>query len=147
MAVPANIEVFNQVAARTFVRLYEAFPSPIDLDPMLIGMDVILEEKYEPDSAQHSFLVSSASDTIKYLIDEGFIRLTRGYQDLGFRGVKGAVLTSKGFALLQNAPESIDSSVDRRSYFERLKAATASGVKAITSDAVGALVARLLSGG
>jgi len=147
MAVSPNIEVFNQVAARTFVRLYEAFPSPIDLDPGLIGMDVVLEEKYAPDSAHHNSLVGSTSDTIQYLIDESFIRLTGGAQDLSFRGFQGAVLTSKGFSLLQLTPESVDTSVDRRSYFERLKTATATGTKVVATEAIGALIARLLAAG
>lgn len=57
------------------------------------------------------------------------------------------VLTSKGFSLLQKTPEAVDSTVDRRSYFERLKSATISGAKAVAAESIGAVVARLLGAG
>ena len=147
MSTPPNIEVFNQVAAHTFVRLYEAFPSPVDLDPVVIGIGVVLKEQYEPESAHHKTLVNSTSDAIQYLIDESFIRLAGGAGDLGFRGFQSVVLTSKGFSLLQKTPESVDPTIDRRSYFDRLKSATASGVKTAAPEAIGAIIARLLGAG
>ena len=144
MTVPANIEVFNQVAAHSFVRLYHAFPTPVDLDPGIIVMDVALDEKYAADSPHHEALTASAADTIQYLIDEKFIRLTGGASDLSFRGFQGAVLTGKGFALLQKTPDAVDAAVDRRSYLERIKSTIASGAKGAAPEALGAIIARLL---
>lgn len=147
MTAPPNIEVFNQVAARTFVMLYEAFPAPRNLEPALIGLDVVLSEKYPPDGTHHEALVSSVWSAIQYLIDESYIRLDPNSRDLSVAGYAGAVLTSKGFALLQKTPESVDPNVDRRSFFDRLKDVTTSGVKASAPEAVGAIIARLLGAG
>ena len=147
MSTPPNIEVFNQVAARVLVRLYEAFPTPINVDPLLVGMDVILEEKYETDSPHHDHLVTAADATVQFLIDEDFIRLVGGPTYLEVRGFQNVVLTTKGFALLQKTPDSIDNTVDRRSYFERLKSVTASGAKVIATEAIGPLIARILGAG
>ena len=144
MTTPANIEVFNQVAAKTFVRLYETFPAPTNIDPTLVGVDIILEEKYEPGTAHHDALIAATEATIQFLIDEDFIRIAQGPTYLEHRGFQNLVLTSKGFSLLQKTPESIDSTIDRRSYIDRLKSLTTSGAKTVASEAVGPLIARIL---
>ena len=147
MSTPANIKVFNQVAAKVLVLLHEAFPTPTNVDPMIVGMDIVLEEKYAPDSAEHKHLVTAAEATVRFLIDENFIRVAAGPQYLEVRGFQNIVLTSKGFSLLQKTPESIDSTVDRRSYFERFKSLTASGAKVVATEAIGPVVARFLGAG
>jgi hypothetical protein len=147
MSTPANIEVFNLVAAQVLVRLYEAFPTPTNIDPMVIGLGVLLEETYDPESPQYQHLLTAADATVQFLIDEHFIRIGSGPQYLEVRGFQNVVLTSKGFSLLQKTPEAVDGSVDRRSYFERLKAVTLSGAKVLATEAIGPIVARLLGAG
>lgn len=147
MSTPPNIEVFNIVAAKVLVLLYEAFPTPTKVDPLAIGLDVLFGEDYKADSPQYKHLVTGAEATVQFLIDEDFIRVAKGPQYLEVRGFQNLVLTSKGFALLQKTPESVDPSVDRRSYFERLKSATVSGAKVVATESIGAIVARLLGAG
>lgn len=147
MSTPANIAVFNFVAAEVFVRLYESFPTPTTVDPMLIGMDVLFQEEDPQGSAEYTHLVEGANAAVRFLIDEGFVRVASGSQYLEIRGFQNLVLSSKGFALLQKTPEAVDSSVDRRSYFERLKSATASGAKVVAAEAIGPLIARLVGAG
>ena len=147
MSIPANIKVFNQVAAKVLVLLHDAFPTPTNIDPMIVGMDIVLEEKYDADSAEHKHLITAAEATVQFLIDEHFIRIAAGPQYLQVRGFQNIVLTSKGFSLLQKTPESIDSSVDRRSYFERFKSFTASGAKVVATEAIGPVIARFLGAG
>ena len=147
MSTPANIEVFNVVVAKVLVLLYESFPTPTTVDPLAIGLDVLFGENYETDSPQYNHLVTGAEATVQFLIDEGFIRVAKGPQYLEVRGFQNIVLTSKGFALLQKTPEAVDSTVDRRSYFERLKSVTVSGAKAVATESIGAVVARLLGAG
>ena len=147
MSTPPNIEVFNQVAAKVLVQLYEAFPTSVNIDPMLIGMDLILEEKYESGSPHHDHLMTAAEATVQFLIDENFLRLAAGSTSMSVRGFQNVVLTSKGFSLLQKTPEAIDSSVDRRTYFERLKSVTASGAKVVATETIGPLIARILGAG
>ena len=110
-------------------------------------MDIVLEEKYNSDSAEHKHLVTAAEATVQFLIDENFIRVTASPQYLNAPGFQNIVLTSKGFSLLQKTPESIDSNIDRRSYFERLKSFTASSVKVGAVEAIGPVIARFLGGG
>ena len=143
----ANIKVFNQVAAKVLVLLHEAFPTPTNIDPLIVGMNIVMEEKYAPDSAEHKHLVTAAEATVQFLIDENFVRVAAAPQYLAVRGFQNVVLTSKGFSLLQMTPESIDSTVDRRSYFERFKSMTASGAKAVATEAIGPVIARYLGAG
>ena len=147
MSTPANIKVFNQVAAKVLVLLHEAFPTPTNIDPTIVGMDIVWEEKYASDSAEHKHLVTAAEATVQFLINENFIRVAAGSQYLEVRGFQNIVLTSKGFSLLQKTPESIDSTVDRRSYFERFKSLTASGAKVVATEAIGPVIARFLGAG
>lgn len=147
MSTPPNIAVFNLVAAQVFVRLYETFPTPTNIDPMAVGIDVLLQEKYPEESTEYKHLVEGADAAVQFLIDEGFVRVASGPQYLDARGFQNLVLSSKGFSLLQKTPEAIDSTVDRRSYIERLKSATASGAKVVASEAVGPLIARLVGAG
>ena len=147
MSIPANIKVFNQVVAKVLVLLHDAFPTPTNIDPLIVGMDIVLEEKYDTDSEEHKHLVTAAEATVQFLIDENFIRVAAGAQYLEVRGFQNIVLTSKGFSLLQKAPESIDSNVDRRSYFERFRSYTASGAKVVATEAIGPVVARFLGAG
>lgn len=147
MNTSANIKVFNQVAAKVLVLLHDAFPSPINIDPLIVGTDIVLEEKYGPDSAEHKHLLTAAEATVQFLIDEKFIRVAAGPRYLEVRGFQNIVLTSKGFSLLQKTPESIDTTVDRRSYFERFKSITASGAKVVATEAIGPVIARFLGAG
>ncbi|WP_181301049.1 hypothetical protein [Rhodanobacter sp. PCA2] len=147
MSTPANIEVFNVVAAKVLVLLYESFPTPTNVDPLAVGLDILFGENYETDSPQYNHLITGAEATAQFLIDEGFIRVANGPQYLEVRGFQNIVLTSKGFALLQKTPEAVDCTVDRRSYFERLKSATISGAKAVAAESIGAVVSRLLGAG
>jgi hypothetical protein len=147
MSPPANIKVFNQIVAKVFVLLHDAFPTPTNIDPLIVGMDIVLEEKYESESAEHKHLVTAAEATVQFLIDENFIRVAAGPQYLEVRGFQNVVLTSKGFSLLQKTPESINSNVDRRSYFERFRSYTASGAKVVATEAIGPVVAHFLGAG
>ena len=147
MSTPANIEIFNLVAAKVFVRLYETFPTPTNIDPLLIVIDTVLEDKYDTESPQYKHLITGADATVQFLIDENFIRIANGPQYLEVRGFQNVVLTSKGFALLQKTPEAVDEGVDRRSYIDRFKSATLSGAKVVATESVGSLVARLLGAG
>ena len=147
MSTPANIEVFNLVAAKVFICLYEAFPTPTNINPLEIVISAVLEEKYDTESPQYKHLLTAADATVQFLIDESFIRIAGGPQYIEVRGFQNVVLTSKGFALLQKTPEAVDSTVDRRSYIERLTSATVSGAKVVASESIGSLVARLLGAG
>lgn len=147
MTIPTHIDIFNKVVAKVFLQLYDNFPRSVDLDPTLIGMDIVLSEGLESGSEEFKALVGTPEATIDFLVIEGFIRFDPTSRYIGKLSFPEAVLTAKGLALLQRVPESVDSTIDRRTYIERIKSATVNGVKAALPEAIGALVVGLLGAG
>lgn len=147
MTVPIHIDIFNKVTAKVLLQLYDNFPRPVDLDPALIGMDIVLSERLESDSEELKALVGTPEATIDFLVSEGFVRFDPAGRYIGKLSFPEAVLTAKGLALLQRVPESVDSTIDRRTYVQRIKSATADGVKAAVPEVIGALVGGLLGAG
>lgn len=83
-----NLDKFNELSAKIFSSLYESFP---------IGEDFEIEKFPEYNTAENSDLFS---ETIKFYIDEGFIKCQKQiYGD--FLGLR---LTSKGFSILNVKP-------------------------------------------
>jgi hypothetical protein len=130
-----NIEIFEQVVARTLLKLYENFPSPIDLEPMGVGVEVVqgtemTEEEMAP------IILHTAGHSIEFLVREGFITFNPRNRTLSGPEFPDAVLTLKGFQLLGQIPESVDASIDRRTLVQQLGEAVESGAKASIGDAV-----------
>jgi hypothetical protein len=144
MSIPVHIDIFNKVVAKVLMELYDNFPRPTDLDPMLIGMGIVLSEGLDSESEQFKALVGTPEATIDFLVTEGFVRFDPGLRTLGKLTFPEAVLTARGLALLHRVPESVDATLDRRTYIERFKSAAADGVKAAIPETIGALVGGLL---
>jgi hypothetical protein len=147
MSIPVHIDIFNKVVAKVLMELYDNFPRPIDLDPMLIGMGIVINEGLDSESEQFKALVGTPEATIDFLVTEDFIRFDPSLRHLGKLMFPEAVLTAKGLALLHRVPGSVDTTLDRRTYIERIKSAAANGVKAAVPETIGALVGGLLGAG
>ena len=147
MAIPKNIDVFNKVVAETFIRLYDNFPRPIDLDPLEIGMSVLLKEEIQEESEEFKILIGTPEGAIDFLVAENFIRFKPENRHLGKLFYPDSVLTAKGLALLNLVPDSVNEARDRRSYIERIKALTADGLKAAIPEAIGSVIGGLLGAG
>lgn len=147
MPVPTHIDVFNKVVAKTMLLLYDNFPRPIDLDPVSIGLEIIWAEELDVESDQYKALVGTPESTIDFLANEGFIKYDPSLRTIGRLSFPEARLTAKGLLLLNQVPESVDESKDRRSRAERIKSATSTGIKTVAPEVIGALVSGLLKGG
>lgn len=86
-----NIEKFNKCAAEIFSRLYEKFP---------IGTDIKIDEFPQFKNLEDEGIFN---ETVKFLINEGFIRCDFDSYD----SYLNVVLTSKGFITLNSIPEAI----------------------------------------
>ncbi len=117
-----NLQIFNELSADIFSLLYESFP---------IGIDVAIENYADFNTAENSDLFF---ETIKFYIDEGFIRCAKQVYGT-FIGLK---LTSKGFSVLNAKPPEMISS--QSNIISAIKEATKIGktelIKNIISETI-----------
>ncbi|ADU96010.1 hypothetical protein Theam_0036 [Thermovibrio ammonificans HB-1] len=95
----------NEAILRILTTLYEAFPKPIDLNPKTLDPDAGAEER------------EIYYELIIWLRDEGFIRCGSPTLSGVFRR---AVLTLKGFAVLNAIPEALGERKSFGDYFKEL---------------------------
>lgn len=98
MAIPPNIEIFDQYAAKTFALLYENFPLPRSVGIGEIDAEACIDDVVGANSA--AVLVQA---TIRWLKISGYITYTRD-QSVAFFD---CCLTLKGFEVLKAIPESL----------------------------------------
>jgi len=101
----ADKRFVNEAILRILTALYEAFPQPIDLNPKVLDPDASAQER------------EIYYDLIVWLRDEGFIR--GGSPTLGGT-FRRAVLTMKGFAVLNAVPEALGERKSFGDYFKEL---------------------------
>lgn len=79
--LPRNIELFNRIAAVALVRLYEAFPDPLDLDSGAIGREAA--QHALSDAEAFDIIINRATNSISFLVEERFLRYDLLTQDNG----------------------------------------------------------------
>jgi len=97
-----NIDDFNRGAALILAHLYERFPVPAMLKVAELNRhDDLLADDMDRRDARHKIYAA----TVEFLAQEGYLR----YGGKAGNGeiYSGAVLTSKGLAALQEAPEAL----------------------------------------
>lgn len=134
MEQPRNIEIFNRVVILTLAKLYESFPTPIDLDVENIGHDAIHDARDE----QEAFVVITAvsSCSISFLAEEGFIRYEPSLRTLVGSPFPSARLTLKGFTVLGSIPSTVNETVDHRPFADQLREAVNEGANDSISELV-----------
>lgn len=127
-----NIECFNLVASRVLLTLLNEFPKPIILDARKLQEEMtdLADECKWTNHVYHNV----TSCTVKYLVDEGFVRISDGGRGPTFAN---AVLTAKGFTSLNRKLDALEPT---KTVGQRLLEAG----KAIGPDVAGAVVARFL---
>lgn len=118
-----NFEAFNRIALFALVRLFEAFPEPVDLDARGIGIEAKPEEEDETyeEVWQNGDL---GYWTIAWLRDEGFMKVGSTTMDSEFQNVR---LTLKGLTLLGYAAPSVGEPEEDITFAERAKTVLAEG--------------------
>ncbi|MDQ6769834.1 MAG: hypothetical protein M3Z54_07600 [Gemmatimonadota bacterium] len=120
----ANIDAFNEAAGVILARLYESFPTPISLGiEEFAGNENTLEQRLY-------------FDTIKFLEQEGYLRIGRYLTGLHIAGV---VLTQRGLALLGERLSALQSTV---TFGDRIREITKSGAKELLIPVIKELLIR-----
>lgn len=98
MADSDNIVRFNENAGLIFTKLYENFPEPM---VVLSALDFLEADKCEPDEYGTQPLEAQAfTHALRWLYNQGLI-----HGELMQYGVAQAVLTMRGFEVLQRIPD------------------------------------------
>jgi len=125
-----NIECFNLMASHVLLALSNEFPKPMILDSKTFQENI----SNLPENCRWESLVygNLAACTIKYLIDEGYVRA-------GGRGkvFDNAVLTAKGFSALNRRLDALETG---KTIAERLREVG----MAIAPEIAGAVMSRFL---
>ena len=134
-----NFEVFNRIALLALVRLFEAFPERIDLDPHSIGIEAKPED---PDETNEEIWENMmlGYDSISWLEEEGFISVQSTTMDSKFHGVR---LTLSGLTLLGYQPPTLKEGEEYRNFAEKGAEILREGGRAAAVD----LVRRPISSG
>ena len=138
MSPPRNIQIFNQVVAVTLVKLYAAFPNPVDLRGSDVGVEAA--EGFTQDvEEQFQLMLETATSSIGFLAHEGFLRYEPTSRTLDGPEFPAACLTLKGFTLLGAMPSAVDDSFEHRPFIEQLRDAAKAGAKASAATVVQSL--------
>lgn len=133
-----KFEVFNRVALHTLVRLFEAFPERIDLDPHSIGIDAKPADPRETDEDIWSNMMLGY-DSIDWLREEGFISVQTTTLAQQFKGVR---LTLHGLTLLGYQPPTLEEGENFKNYAEKGAEILQEGGRAAAVDFVKDLFVR-----
>lgn len=121
MTNKTNMQLFDEITARVFAKLYEAFPLAISIDCMtLMGISQI--DDYGRVTREADLCIHA----LRWLGDEGYLKA----DGFGQCHASGVVLTAKGLAALKSSPESLEY---KQTLGERM-------VSAINNDAISAAV-------
>lgn len=141
-SVPRNIELFDRVVALTFVKLYEFFPIPLDIDAGGIGAEAA--HHTTDDEEIFKIISQTAGDSIAFLVREGFVHYEPSHKTISGPDFPQATLTLKGLTLLGATPKTIDESIDRRPFIDQLQAAVREGAKDSVPEIIKSLFASAL---
>jgi hypothetical protein len=97
VAEPENIQCFNAAVRAVLTTLYQAFPKPLVIEsPKLLSkLPEYCAKPWGPFHGDDNVVAA----TVRFLREEGYLRYT-GDQDDRQTFFPGAVLTSRGFAVL-----------------------------------------------
>jgi len=127
-----NIECFNLVASHVLLALLEAFPKPLLLSSEKFQSEI--PNLPEDCRWENPVYINLTACTVRYLIDEGYVRASGDSRGSVFSNV---VLTAKGFSALNRKLEALEPS---KTLAERLRETG----KIIAPEVAGAIVARFL---
>jgi hypothetical protein len=126
--VQENIKVFNEHTAIILSHLYDKFPKPSAMElHKLVDGEIIPDEMYVCEKTDF------ANCAVKWLADEGFIKVSGG----NFGVYHQCILTSKGLSALSSVPDSLGG---KDTVISKIKAGLASGSTELMKSAVGASV-------
>lgn len=92
--IPKNIRRFNHIALLLFAKLYESFPSGIDIEALKLGHDAV--PKDTASDQQDWDFGAAAYDVVLWVAEEGFLRYENPNHTRDFFNAR---LTMKGLTV------------------------------------------------
>ena len=138
--IPQNIQRFNLIALVLFTKLYEAFPSGIDVEPLKVGHDALPKDESWDDQAWDFGAV--AYDVVLWLAEEGFLRYENPNNTREFYNAR---LTMKGLTVLGYVPTSLQSTGPKEPLIEKIKRVLATGTEKAGAEGVRAILGQIFS--
>ena len=136
--IPLNIQRFNLIALVLFSKLYESFPSGINIEPLNVGFDALPKDESSYEQAWDFGAV--AYDVVFWLAEEGFLR----YEDPNnTREFYNARLTMKGLAVIGYVPTSLKSADPKEPLIEKIKRVLASSTEKVAAEGVKAILGQI----
>ncbi|WP_421567335.1 hypothetical protein [Stenotrophomonas sp. PD6] len=138
-ARPRKVELFDHITAVVLAKLYEGFPTPIDLSPIEIGAEVA--EQVESEEQEAFDMGELVHDTVTFLEEQNLLSVGVRAENTGpiqpFMDVR---LTAAGLAILgqEATPLAFAGTQTPQSWGARLRAALA------TPETLGAVVRTVL---
>jgi hypothetical protein len=123
-----NIDFFNRFTLVLFAKLYESFPTPIDVKTAEVAAEVI---PLDVEHAKGWDWFVAADHAVGFLAQEGFLTYENSYLEGGhYVQVR---LTAKGLAVLGSTPDALN---PRTPLIDKAKAALASGAKEAGNETI-----------
>lgn len=132
--IPPNIQRFNLTALHLFSQLYDAFPSPIDIETAMLGAQAA------PEDLAPSYAVTyamGADEVIEWLEEEGFVRTAGRTIGTGIRGVR---LTLKGLTVLGYIPMALVPAEKSEPFIDKIKRTLSTGAEKAGAEGVKAIL-------
>jgi len=127
-----NFDAFNRIALHLLVKLFEAFPSHIDVDANALGLEAKPEDENETEDDLWENM-GLASDTVTWLQAEGFIEIGNVCYGGQYQRVR---LTLKGLTLLGYAPPSMETDSKFLNLAEKAQSVLADGTRGAVTEVV-----------
>lgn len=135
--IPDNINRFNLTTLSLFKKLYNEFPTPIELCPLSVGFEAAPANVNE----ESDFLFGTgAGDVITWLAEEGFLRFGKRTLSGEFYEVR---LSQKGLTVLGSLPTSLTSNDEKETVITRIKRTLAAGTEKAGTEAAKNLISEI----
>jgi hypothetical protein len=134
---PDNITQFNLIALELFNKLYNKFPTPIDLTASKVGLGASPQNASYDESWNY---MAEAEHVVTWLTEEGFLRYKSHDQSGSFFGVR---LTLRGLTVLGYIPTSLNESEKREPIIDKIKGVLKIGAEKAGTEAVKSILSEL----
>lgn len=140
--VPENMEAFNRLSLELFMRLYDSFPKPLNINPTEangLGFAAVPQEATEGQSWNIGTLIY---DVIEWLAEERFLRYEPdpGYRYGYFWKVR---LTLKGLTILGCVPTALRHTEQKEPLIDKVKRVLASGAGTASAESIKLVVSEI----
>jgi len=133
-----NIDKFNYISLHILNKLYDSFPTKIELSDTDFIVDIYFENEDEVQNAIPIF-----NDSITWLNEEGFLRM-KDYSDHEGYNFYDVRLTMKGLTILGSIPSTLNKGASE-TLIDEIKSAIGKGIQDSAADGVKNIIKTLFT--